>query len=74
MELKLQSCPCAGVQADRPKSALHRPLEKQPGEQCSHLPLQQELIGLQVLWQPWQSSNMTFRQLPPLLPRIAGTF
>lgn len=57
----------------RTKSALHEPLEKQTGEQCSHPPLQQELIGLQVLWQPWQSSNMTFRQLPPLLPILAGT-
>lgn len=49
----------------RTKSALHGPLEKQPGEQCSHPPLQQELIELHLLWLPWQSSNMTFRQLSP---------
>lgn len=75
--LKLQSCPCAAVWADRPSQDLVSSAwatGEADWERCSLPPLQQELIGLQVLWQPWQSSNMTFRQLLPLLPKLAGTF
>lgn len=72
MELKLNTVLVFGLtDPARTKSALHGPLEKQPGEQRSHPPLQQELIGLQVLWPPWQSSNMTLWQLAPLVPRLA---
>lgn len=77
MELKLQGCPCAAVWADRPSQNQVRSAwaigEAAWGTMFTSL-APHELIGLQVVWQHWQSRNMTFRQLPALLLRLTGTF